>query len=388
MSKRSKKNNSLSAIILGLISLILFIAFSLVYQDAAPVIVAPSLPSMSTPALLGATSTVDSLPVSSDWYSIFFTSPNPSFNGAITGGIEENLIEMIDSAQTSIDVAFFEFDLENLAQAIIRASDRGVDIRIVYDDEHTNTDPQITEMISAGIQAVPDNRSAYMHNKFAIIDGLCVWTGSFNFTVNAAYKNNENAVVICSPQIAGNYTTEFAEMYSGKFGRTSPSNTPYSIFNIGSITLENYFAPEDNVLIEVINAVSQATESVHFMAFSFTDDSLAEMMGELIDDGVSVVGIFEARGASTTSSACPYLLANNADISLDGNPYTFHHKVIIIDGSTVIFGSFNFTANANENNDENLLIVHDPAFAAEFEKEFQRRLAESNSFLDENCRSK
>ena len=49
-----------------------------------------------------------------------------------------------------------------------------------------------------------------------------------------------------------------------------------------------------------------------------------------------------------------------------------HHKVIIIDGRTVIFGSFNFTSNADKDNDENLLIVDDPALAKAFEAEFQR----------------
>ena len=49
-----------------------------------------------------------------------------------------------------------------------------------------------------------------------------------------------------------------------------------------------------------------------------------------------------------------------------------HHKVIIIDDSTVILGSYNFTASADERNDENLLIIHDPEVAALFVEEFGR----------------
>jgi len=383
-----KKNSPLVWLLASLIFIVyLFVSFTNTGEPSTP-ITAPNDQPMSTPPVMGAVTSEPVLPSNPDWYSVYFTDPIRPYNQVITGGIEDNLIEMIDAAQTSIDIAFFEFDLENLAQAIIHASDRGVSVRIVYDNEHTDTDPQIDEMISAGIGATPDNRSAYMHNKFVVIDNQCVWTGSFNLTVNAAYKNNENAVVICDPYLAENYTTEFTEMYSGQFGTTSPANTPNPVFNIGSITLENYFSPEDNVMAEVIRIVSQATESIHFMVFSFTDDLLAAEMISRVENGVPVVGIFESRSAGTTSSVCPYLLANNAVISLDGNPYTFHHKVIIIDGSIVIFGSFNFTANANENNDENLLIVHDPAFAAEFEREFQRRLEESNSSLDAGCHSR
>ncbi len=60
------------------------------------------------------------------------------------------------------------------------------------------------------------------------------------------------------------------------------------------------------------------------------------------------------------------------DVLQDGNPYVMHHKVFIIDGREVIFGSFNFSENADTSNDENLLIVDDPALAQAFEAEFQR----------------
>jgi phosphatidylserine/phosphatidylglycerophosphate/cardiolipin synthase-like enzyme len=49
-----------------------------------------------------------------------------------------------------------------------------------------------------------------------------------------------------------------------------------------------------------------------------------------------------------------------------------HHKVIIIDGEIVVIGSYNFSTSADEENDENVLIIHSPAIAAQFEAEFQR----------------
>ncbi len=91
----------------------------------------------------------------------------------------------------------------------------------------------MTELLEADIPAVPDNRSAFMHNKFFVFDTQCIWTGSFNISLNAAYKNNENAFYFCSSEAAKNYTTEFSEMFSGKFGRTSPRDIPYPTFTIG-----------------------------------------------------------------------------------------------------------------------------------------------------------
>ena len=52
-----------------------------------------------------------------------------------------------------------------------------------------------------------------------------------------------------------------------------------------------------------------------------------------------------------------------------------HHKVFVLDGTTVIFGSFNFSANADRDNDENCLIVDDPGLAGAFAGEFERVLA-------------
>ena len=64
--------------------------------------------------------------------------------------------------------------------------------------------------------------------------------------------------------------------------------------------------------------------------------------------------------------------AAGADVLTDGNPYLMHHKVFIIDSQTVIFGSYNFSANAQDDNDENLLIVDDAGMARAFLDEFDR----------------
>lgn len=378
-----RKQSSKSWFIVG--TLVFLIALYLFYlQDSAPNnSVSPTL-FISPTEVLPANTPNTSL----DWFEVYFTDPKIPFNKVVTGGIEEVLINKINNASTSIDAAVFEFDLDNVAQALIDAKNRGVEVRLVYDSEYTDVDPQMQTMKTSGISAVPDNRSAYMHNKFFIVDGECVWTGSFNLTVNAAYKNNENAFYLCTPEMVQNYEAEFLEMYSGQFGSTSPSETPYVEFYVGDVLIENYFAPEDEVMDRVVELVSAAKSSIHFMAYSFTDDTLGQAMIEKNHNGVDVQGIFESKGASTDSSECGKLFGNDIAVTLDGNPATFHHKVIIIDGEIVIFGSFNFTANANESNDENLLIVHDYDLAQEFEKEYQKMLSLSKQPVNGVCRSK
>ena len=333
----------------------------------------------SNPTVLGSTTTniTPPPPSGADWYEVYFTSPKIPFDNIYTGGIENSLIEKINLSQTSIDLAVFEFDIEAVAQALIDAEKRGVEVRVVYDNEHTDTDPQIKELIASGIQAVPDERSAYMHNKFFVFDHFCVWTGSFNISMNAAYRNNENAIFICSTDLAKNYQTEFFEMFSGQFGSSSPSDTPYPVITLNGHTIENYFAPEDEVMAKIIALINSANTSIQFMAFSFTDDSLGEAMLNKAKKGVVVEGIFETSGADTQYSECGRLLRSGLDIRLDGNPRTFHHKVIIIDAQIVIFGSFNFSSNADTQNDENLLIINDTRLAQDYINEYLRMKAQA-----------
>ncbi|MCB0172871.1 MAG: phospholipase, partial [Anaerolineae bacterium] len=86
----------------------------------------------------------------------------------------------------------------------------------------------------------------------------------------------------------------------------------------------------------------------------------------------AVRGIFETRGSETEFSEFAQMKRQNLDVRQDGNPYTLHHKVFIIDNQVVTLGSFNFSDNANRANDENMLIIHNPDIAAEFLAEFDR----------------
>ena len=61
----------------------------------------------------------------------------------------------------------------------------------------------------------------------------------------------------------------------------------------------------------------------------------------------------------------------------DGNPGVMHHKVILIDDDIVVTGSFNFSANADDSNDENVVVLRNKDIAALYLQEFERRWAEA-----------
>jgi phosphatidylserine/phosphatidylglycerophosphate/cardiolipin synthase-like enzyme len=119
--------------------------------------------------------------------------------------------------------------------------------------------------------------------------------------------------------------------------------------------------------------VARANEEILFMAFSFTDDDIGESMIGRAEGGVRVQGVFEKTGSNTDFSYFPVfsgLGMDNVRVRVDGNGRIMHHKVIIIDRKAVLFGSFNFSENANRSNDENVVIINDPTFAEFFVEEF------------------
>jgi phosphatidylserine/phosphatidylglycerophosphate/cardiolipin synthase-like enzyme len=220
-----------------------------------------------------------------------------------------------------------------------------------------------------------------------ILDGATVWTGSWNYTINDTYRNNNNALVLRSQQAVSNYQTEFDEMFSqGQFGPTSPANTPNQTFTHEGVGMEIYFAPEDEVVDAMVAAVQQADQSVRFMAFSFTLDELGQAIMQKSQQGINVQGIFEKTGSETEFSEMTPMRCAGLDVRQDGNPYILHHKVVIVDNNTVITGSFNFSTNATDSNDENLLIIRDPDLTAQYIQEFNRRWAEAIAPDGLSCR--
>jgi len=291
---------------------------------------------------------------------------------SLPDGIEDHLEAFILSAQKSVWCAVYDLELVAASDALIRQFRAGRDVRIVT-DSHYDKRPALKACHRAGIPIVFDERSAFMHNKFIVVDGERVWTGSANLTVNGMFRNNNNALIIASKGLARNYLSEFEEMYRDRaFGARSPANTPNAVLKIGTVRVENHFAPEDNVRVEIIEEIEEADDTIHFMAFSFTSAEIAEAMIWRRRKGVDVRGLFEKRNAGSQYSKDEFLEDAGVAVYYDTNPNSMHHKVIVIDNDVVVTGSYNFSNNADKRNDENVLIIHSPDIARQFTVEFER----------------
>ena len=256
----------------------------------------------------------------------------------------QQLINLINSAQYSVECAFYELKLPEIINAL-----KNKNAEII-----TNKDR---------------NSSALMHNKFCIIDKKIIATGSFNPTFYGNNYNNNNLVIIHSKYLAQNYIDEFEELKSKQFGKGSEVKYPITYLN--NIKIQNYFCPEDNCAEHIIGELKKAKHSIHFMAFTFTNNDIANMLAIKLSQNLSVKGIIE-KSRQSKYSKYDFLKFQGANMTYDKNPKTMHHKVFIIDNSTVITGSMNPTASADTRNDENILIIHDKNIAAKFLEEFEK----------------
>ncbi|MGB8646873.1 MAG: phospholipase D-like domain-containing protein [Anaerolineae bacterium] len=321
-------------------------------------------------------------PSTSSGYDIYFTFPKYPDNPADHhGSLDDKLTAFINSAKRSVDMAIYQLDLPNVAQALLDAKTRGATVRIVTDVDTLQDDKEnasFKQLQAAGIPVVGGNPNAIMHDKFVVVDGAAVWTGSWNFTVNDTYRYNNNGILIRSPELAQNYTVTFEKMFKDKkFGGARKPGGTTPRLTINGVSVENYFAPEDNVADKIVARLKAATKTIDFMAFSFTHDDMGAAILERAKNGVKVRGVFETTGSETQYSEYGKFRKAGLDVWQDGNPYLMHHKVFIIDGQTVIFGSFNFSNSADEENDENLLIVDNDinllrAFDVEFAKVYDQ----------------
>ena len=314
------------------------------------------------------------------WWEVYFTEPltiNDPNNPA--GSIEEKLINFINAAQVSIHIASFEFNLPRVADALIAAKARGVDVRWVTDDENgleidgNANRGQFTRLMAAGVEVKDDaGRTALMHNKFWLFDRQITWTGSTNITVNGIYKQNNNVIVIHSPEVTEIYEREWEELWTAQLGPRAPSTKNNQWAILDGTPLQILFSAEDDAVDSLIAILNDAQVSIRFLAFSFTDYPMAQAMIARAQAGVDVQGIFETFGSNSPRAELKTLWCAGLPVRQDGNSSFLHDKVIIVDNSIVVTGSLNFSSSADEENEENVVILDNPEIAALYLQEYQK----------------
>jgi phosphatidylserine/phosphatidylglycerophosphate/cardiolipin synthase-like enzyme len=119
------------------------------------------------------------------------------------------LLKFVQSAQKSIDVAIYDINLDQLVHALLIQSKK-IPVRIIVDKKQAKgSHSLVVLLLKAGANVRHGHQRGIFHNKFTIVDGKMVETGSFNYTNHASQANNENQIYLANPQIVDRFLKRF-----------------------------------------------------------------------------------------------------------------------------------------------------------------------------------
>ena len=144
---------------------------------------------------------------------------------------------------------------------------------------------------------------------------------------------------------------------------------------------EVYFSPKGGAAEAIIATLAKAKDTILVQAYSFTSAPLAKALLEAHGRGVNVQVVLDKSQRTEKYSSADFLAHAGIPVRIDGAHAIAHNKVMVIDDDTVITGSFNFTRAAEQQNAENLLIIHDPALAARYIANWQAHAQHSESYV-------
>ncbi|GBC75488.1 Phospholipase D [archaeon HR06] len=108
----------------------------------------------------------------------------------------------------------YSFTLDDLANALIEAKSRGVSIKVIIEKNEAQVKgSEYQRLLNSGINIVLDGNPYLMHHKVAIIDSKIVITGSYNWTLSAEDRNNENIIIVEDKDVAKAYEEEFYRIW-------------------------------------------------------------------------------------------------------------------------------------------------------------------------------
>ncbi len=213
-----------------------------------------------------------------------------------------------------------------------------------------------------------------MHNKFFVVDGRYLWTGSTNVSDSGTGGYNANLVtLIDSPRVAAWYTEEFEQMYEDGRYHQAKRSRPAMQTRIGDTELEVLFSPQDRPITRrVRRLLRDAERRIDIAVFFLTHKGIT---GDLIAAhrrGVEVRVLLDATSATNGYSKHELLRAVGVPVVVERWGGKMHMKSAAIDGEWVITGSMNWTSAGEGGNDENTILLHDRRLAAQYHEFFER----------------
>jgi phosphatidylserine/phosphatidylglycerophosphate/cardiolipin synthase-like enzyme len=316
--------------------------------------------------------------------------------GQQPGTVARALHDFLAAAQTSLDLALYDFKLgpgleELVVDTIQEAGRRGVAVRLAYNADFrapipvppppkaTPEDVARLGLPAKPIAGIPD----LMHHKYVVRDGASVWTGSTNWT-DDSWSREENVIaVLDSSELAHAYTLDFEQLWAAGNVEHTGTVEPRPV-DVDGVQVRPWFCPGfgDALSHRIAKAVGRARRRIRICSPVLTAAPVLATLAQVIADGkVSVAGALDQTQieevqrqwgpTGVASWKLPLLLqvvgsgAFAGKRSTPWGPGTVHdymHAKVTVADDVVFLGSFNLS-HSGEQNAENVLEIHDPALA-------------------------
>lgn len=300
--------------------------------------------------------------------------------------ILHGVVDAIDDAEHRIDVAQFSFSVTEIEDALHRAMDRGVAVRIVMNHAQEGINSRVDRLAAAGAKVLylkgrpaanEGGVHGLMHNKYLRIDDDVLLTGSNNWSSTGTSFNAENTVrfrsVAGDPLLAA-YDCYTEKMWAGSFDDAATCSTD-----------EVQFTPGSGAYNLGRDAMAGATTSIDVLMHHLTFDRAVRDLAVAAERGVRVRVVVNVADREEHSGSRNWdrFLAAGGQIrfkrNFENGFQLQHHKLVIVDGRVVVNGSGNWSGAALFNNWENYVRFEDPAVVGAFGQEFARLWAWSLS---------
>ena len=140
------------------------------------------------------------------------------------------------------------------------------------------------------------------------------------------------------------------------------------------------FTPKQNCTAEIVNTINSAVKDIRVQAYSFTSVPIIRALVTAQERGVNVKIIMDKSALTQYQRTANYLANHKIPVWVDKRPAIAHNKVMIIDQTQVVTGSFNFTKAAQFSNAENVLIISDVSLAKKYLQNWQSRQQISKAY--------
>ena len=312
--------------------------------------------------------------------------------------IAEYAAGFLSGAQSSLDLALYDFDLEQetarlVADALLDAQKRGVKVRLAFNVDHDkpipeppppHADPNLLDSLDVPtkrILGVPD----LMHHKYVVRDGSAVWTGSTNWTDDSWSREENVIVVVNSPDVADRYTQDFDQIWDTENVEQTGFVEPNPI-RVGDAKVRAWFSPGhgEALATRIAHRIARSKRRIRVSSPVMTSGPVLGALAEAVSDGKSeVFGVVDATqmkgvyhqwqlngNSEWKMPAIRRIFDNGRFTGKNSMPYgqgdvhDFMHAKVVVADDYLFTGSYNLS-HSGEENAENVLEVEDAALADE-----------------------